>query len=141
MSDEITFTGVHSLNIDGVWGDVKPLIQKAINMGNGEYLIDDVYTAIQNRTMQLWIALSGAEIIGAGCTEIYSYPRQKTCGVRLWASGSPRDKWLEFLAYVEAWAVTNGCDAMEVFGRQGWERVLVDYNKTVVILRKQLEKV
>ena len=48
-------TGVPIDMIDGVWVKVQPWINKALEYGNGEYGIEDIYSALLDREMQLWI--------------------------------------------------------------------------------------
>lgn len=45
---------------------------------------------------------------------------------------------LEFLRVIENWMKANGCEFVEIVGRGGWERILPDYKRHAVILRKRL---
>jgi hypothetical protein len=42
--------------------------------------------------------------------------------------------------HIESWARTMGCYAIEIVGREGWQRVLPDYKRTAVVLEKPLQQ-
>ena len=135
----INFNGVLAEDIDKVWGEVEPLLSNVLDKGNGEYLIEDLYRFVKERSLQLWICDDGTKIVGAGLTEVTQYPQVKVCLVRAWSADVGRAEWVGFLTFVEEWASSIGCDAIEIFGRPGWERVLPDYSKSIVILRKGIK--
>ena len=65
-------TGVPVDMIDGVWMKVQPWINKALEFGNGEFEIGDIYSALIDREMQLWIIYERPEnhIVLAVVTQI-----------------------------------------------------------------------
>ena len=90
--------------------------------------------------MQLWIAVdrSEPERIEAVCvTEIVSYPRERRCGL-VFCAGDESGRWLHHLDAIADWARGQGCAALELQGRPGWERRLPEWKKTHVLLRKRL---
>jgi hypothetical protein len=42
------------------------------------------------------------------------------------------------LAAFERYAKTENCQAIRIFGRRGWERLLPDYRPARVLLQKEL---
>ena len=58
---DLRATGVPVDMIDGVWMKVQPWINKALEFGNGEFEIGDIYTALIDREMQLWIVYERPE--------------------------------------------------------------------------------
>ena len=52
--------------------------------------------------------------------------------------GRDRGEWLPLLAGLERYAKSENCQAMRIFGRRGWERLLPDYKPARVLLQKEL---
>lgn len=122
--------------VAAVWPAVRPLVGAALAHADGRYAPEDVLAALRDRRMQLWLAGEGG--LEAVCvTEILDYPRQRRCNLFLCA-GRARRRWLAGLAAIEGWARAEGCAAMELQGRRGWQRLLPDYRPTHVLLRKDL---
>jgi hypothetical protein len=84
----------------------------------------------------LWVAIDGA-VKMALVTELIDAPQGRECFLRL-IGGHDRGEWLPFLANVIEWAKAQGCVALEGTMRPGWERVLPDWKKTAVVLRKDI---
>jgi len=134
--------GVPRWALDRYWPIAEPVIARAVAWSDGRYAVADVFAALRAGDMQLWISLAeidhGANAVEAACvTEIVSYPREKRCGI-VFCAGQDRKNWLHQLAGIETWAKAQGCTAFELQGRPGWERVLPDWRKTHVILRKRI---
>jgi hypothetical protein len=121
------------------WPLVAPLLAQALEHADGRYALEDVRDALLARDMQLWIAVDPRSLaIEAACvTEIVAYPREKRCGV-VFCAGRRTERWLRHLDEIEDWARGQGCHALELQGRPGWERLLRDWEKTHVLLRKRL---
>ena len=39
---------------------------------------------------------------------------------------------------IALWAKEEGCDAMEIIGRHGWKKKLVDYRSVATVLAKDI---
>ena len=128
-------SGVQFYEVDSVWNEVKPFVEKALQYNPGNFNSDDILRFIKNRDMQLWI-ISDGNIIGAGVTQIISYPRKKICLILL-LSGNDFESWKHLLKDLIPWAKSNQCSALELQGRPGWERKL-KWEKTAIIMRKEL---
>ena len=121
-----------------VWDKVKPLIQRAIDKGNGDcFCVEDILSFLENRDMQLWIHPS--ENLSCCVTQIVTYPQKKVCQI-IFVAGSKMGQWLSCDEQIAAWAKTNGCTRLEAACRDGWLRVLSKKNwrKSSVIIRKDL---
>ena len=117
--------------VSKIWPSVKGHIERALAEGHGEMTAADVYSRVERGSWHLWF-IPG---FGAGCTEFSDYPAYRTLIVRLWSATG--GGWLEELSKVEEWAASQGCRAVEIFGRPGWSRVL-PYELNQVVLRKEL---
>jgi hypothetical protein len=69
-------------------------------------------------------------------TEVVDYPSLTVC--RIWLAGGDLDELVEAEKSIAVWAKAQGCDAMEINGRKGWQRQLKDYTATSVVLTKEL---
>jgi hypothetical protein len=112
--------------LDHFWGRVAPLLQKAIERGAGELELGDVYQRLQDRHMQLLVAVEGPTILAAFVTEVVQYPRKRALRVVL-AGGTGAKKWKGALrAMLHTGARAVGAKSLEVLGRPGWVRFLRD---------------
>ena len=68
---------IEAEDIDLVWDDVVPLIERALQHAEGELIPEDIKTHLDKGDLRLWIALEGKETIAAMVTEIIQYPRKK----------------------------------------------------------------
>jgi hypothetical protein len=141
MKPDIRLVGVPSESVDDIWTEVKPMLQKGINHGDGELDIDDILKFVLDKTMQLWVVYNYSEevIIMAGVTQIIIYPKCKVCRAVV-LGGDGLDRWLEHVSGIEKWALSKGCDKMEAYGRRGLAKKMEDigYTNKYVVIRKDL---
>jgi hypothetical protein len=131
---------VPAASIRAIWPKVEAQLRRACDRADGRYAVDDVLAALLRREMQLWIAVnrSDPDRIEAVCvTEIVNYPQEKRCGLVFCAGRNP-GHWLDHLDGIATWARAQGCTALELQGRPGWERLLEGWEKTHVLLRKRI---
>ena len=132
--------GVPAAAIEPIWSRVAPILQRACARSDGRYAVEDIHAALACGDMQLWIAIDPSQVneIEAACaTEIVNYPRERRCGL-VFCAGQHPERWLHHLQTIGDWAREQGCVAMEMQGRPGWERLLRDWQKTHVLLTKRL---
>jgi hypothetical protein len=106
-------------------------IADALEYSGGTHSIEDVYQACAVGEAQLH-PLEKSCII----TEVVDYPSLTVC--RIWLAGGDLDELVEAEKSIAVWAKAQGCDAMEINGRKGWQRQLKDYTATSVVLTKDL---
>ena len=133
-------TGVPVDMIDGVWMKVQPWINKALEFGNGEFEIGDIYSALIDREMQLWIIYERPEnhIVLAVVTQIVEYPQKKACRV-VALGGENHLLWEERLVIIERWAMEQGCSSLEAFVRSGLAKKMknLGYNSIYTVVSKE----
>ena len=113
-----------------------PLIETALE-ADGPYKIEDVLSELHSGEAQLWLVMEADDVKAIVVTVLNEHPNSKTC--LLWlCAGKNRESWVHLIKNIETWAKLQGCDAMVMRGRPGWERVLKDYEKTKIILQKKL---
>ena len=128
----MNFTGIPSGRVRGLWGDIEHLVASALERGHGEYTTQDILEALLSRDMQLWTNGSAIAV-----TEIITYPQSSVCVVVL-AAGGPMTEWLPCVSIIEAWAKSEGCTEIRAYGREGWARVMKDWQRSYTVVRKAL---
>lgn len=95
--------------------------------------IDDVARAIVEGRAQFWPGQNAAMV-----TELDTISGAKV--IRVWVAGGDMEELISMSPGIEAWARLQGCSAVLVEGRKGWERVLKDkgYDPWIVTVKKVL---
>jgi hypothetical protein len=120
----LQLTAVPSPVVDVVWGDVKHMLNRAVNQSNGLYKVQDIYEAIMAGRLGLWVVLDGEVPVAALTTRISAYPEARVLAVD-WIAGSRMKEWLPLVhATYEDYARSYGCSRIEGRGRKGWLREL-----------------
>lgn len=121
-----TFYGVSAAMLEDAWPAVWPLIEKALDKtwASNYYNEYDVYQAILDRDMQLWVCVVDNTVTAALVTQVLEYPRVKTFDI-LFVGGDNVDKWLnEAWEELKLFGKSHNCKYMRGFGRAGWQRKL-----------------
>ncbi len=107
------------------WADkIAPALLKMAEGSCGRYQASDIAAALISNRMQLWLVLDGAAIGCVLVTEIIQYPRKRAMRCIGLVGHRPR-KWMHLLQNLEDTArKVFGCDLMEAFLPQGFERLL-----------------
>lgn len=72
----------------------------------------------------------------AGVTEIVDYPRATV--LRLWLAGGDLDELREMHDAACEWGKAQGCDMVQILGREGWARALDGYEKVYTVMGRKL---
>jgi hypothetical protein len=128
---------VNSDDVEYVWHEVKPLIEKALAYAEGELYSEDVLQRIFEETQTLWVGMKDGEIFCAGVTEIITYPRKRVLRIITFAtkSGHDYEHWKDFVEVIEGFGVRHGCSAIEAWTRKGLARKLKWDNEYSVITK------
>ena len=130
---------VEAEDIDMVWDDVSPLIEKALRHAEGELIPDDIKKHLDSANLRLWVALKDKDVIAAMVTEIIQYPRKKIVRV-ITLAGKDMSMWYKFLPMLEGYAIRNGCSSLEAWSRKGMARKLKDWKHSYDIITKDLKQ-
>lgn len=135
--------GIPNNLVQDVWMFAEPFIKRALDHTFGEISHDDVRNMCYSRDMQLWmIYRSDKRMVGAGTTQIVTYPQKKACRI-VTLAGTDFDAWREEAhAIIEAWARKMGCECMENYVRKGFVPKLEDmgYKHRYSVLHKDLQE-
>ena len=128
-------TRVPSEDIEFIWSQIKPLLEKALDE---TYTIDDIYKGLIEDRMQLFISWNDERVESAVVTEIAQYPQSKVLRYFL-AGGVNLENWLERIQKViEKFAKKENCTHLEVAGRKGWVRKLKGFRVKAYLLNKEI---
>lgn len=92
-------------------------IEDALEYSGGTHDFDDVRAGILSGKMQLWPGKRSAVV-----TEIVDYAKKRSLHVFL--AGGDLEELLGGMDDAIAWGRSQGCVAMTLSGRRGWEKVL-----------------
>lgn len=132
--------GIQHYDIERYWPHVAPLLQKALDKGQGDYSLEDIKDRLTARKYQLWVWHVDNKIITAAVTCIAELPQTNICcllliggkGLKLWKDDGAK--------IIEAWARDKGCSALEGYDTRSWLRILMQHGwkKVWVTIRKEL---
>lgn len=116
-----------------------PLVKNSLNKALEATELGDLQ-ALENEILGgkqlLWLAF-GKHLEAIATTQIVKPYYRKICVVTA-CSGSNIERWLPLYERIEKYARDEGCAAMRIYGRKGWERVLNGYHVEHVVLEKEL---
>lgn len=128
-------TRVPSEDVEFIWSQVAPLLEKALDEN---YNIEDILYGLANDRMQLFISWNNNKVESAVVTEIARYPNSKVLRYFL-AGGTNLENWLERIQIViEKFAKKQNCTHLEVAGRKGWVRKLKGFRVKAYLLNKEI---
>jgi hypothetical protein len=122
--------------VSELWPHVSPLIRAAMERGAITDFAVVADAALAGRAL-VWIAWDGTQIKAAAVTQLSTVGGARFCTI-VACGGAGRREWLPLLAGLERYARAENCNAMRIFGRRGWERLLSDYKPARVLLEKEL---
>ena len=102
----------------------------ALRYAHNSHTYEQVIDIVKRGDAQLW-ALKDSAVV----TEIVSYPQRRT--LRFWLAGGNLKTLLEVEPKIRKWSILYRCEAVEIIGRKGWEKVMKDYEPTAIVLVKE----
>lgn len=133
--------GIAPENLDTVWDEVEPFIESAILDHNFESTTQ-AYNQIKNNEMVLFIGANPeneivvvcvVEILVSGVKPLY---KRLNC---VYLAGNGIEDWMEFLyTYLENYALSKGCQDVQIVGREGWLRKIKRYKKVAAVMINDL---
>lgn len=109
-------------------------IDAALEYSGGTHLYEDVEKAILEGRMQIWPGKKSAAV-----TEIIQYARKKV--LHIFLAGGDMEELIDMIASAEAWGRTQGCTALTMSGRKGWERALAPhgFKPVMIVMERKIE--
>lgn len=134
------FIGVISSDIDSVWDQVKPEIQKALDRDFNRTSINTVYDKLKSRDHQLWVCKDPDCVFVTG---IFNYDNAVQLRL-LYAGGSGWSAFLNkgeidtIMNIFKRFALSKNCSEIEIWGREGWMKIIDGLNKSYTVMRLKL---
>ncbi len=125
--------------IERVWLDVAPMLEKALNKNPGDINLSDVRERIESGEYLILCAVDNDKILASFAVEMI-IERRKTANIVL-CGGEKMDDWLsEFMDTLKPLVKGQGCEAITIMGRAGWQRKMkpFGFSETARILEVQL---
>ena len=88
------------------WPLAAPLLQKAIDKGDGEFLLHDLQSACSRGEQQLLLIMVDGECVCAFTTIQYNFPSFRSMYISYIGGKNTKEGWQEFLNYTKE----QGCD-------------------------------
>lgn len=118
------------------WPYVKTMIRRAAMRGGGDYA--QIKNDLLNGLDLLWIAFDGEKIIAAATTSLATIGERKICIIAA-CGGAGWGRFGHLIESLEDYAKNEGCVAMRIYGRIGWQRLLKGYGVRSVVLEKDMK--
>ena len=117
---------VNPKDVNLIWHEAKPLIDKALEHSNGELLSSDILKLIFEGRQALWIGINKKKLFCAGITEIITYPQKKVLRIITFSTkpGYHYDLWKDFIYILEDYGKHFKCSSIEAWARKGLARKL-----------------
>lgn len=108
----------------------KKWIVDALEYVHNSHSFEQVIDIVKRGDAQFW-AFPDSAIV----TEIIEYPQRRT--LRFWLAGGNLKRLLDVEPKIRKWSILYQCEAVEIIGRKGWEKVLKEYEPTAIVLVKE----
>jgi len=133
---------LHPKEILDQWLVLSPLIQDALDKGQGENTLLDHMQKLLGFNSHCWVITNNEEEIkGVILTEFLLYTRHKTLHI-ITLSGNDFESWVHLYPTIEQFAKDGGAVAIEQWGRPGWAKVLPKlvpgFEQAYVVMRKNI---
>jgi Holliday junction resolvase-like predicted endonuclease len=137
-ASEVSLIAVDPRSVERLWRAVLPYIEKSYRRSEIDVPID-LMANVMWRKKVLWLLVQNEEIVGAGITALYTLAGEgKMCKIEHFAADGGISKWLHLRSEIERYAKAEGCDRVAIDARLGWQKYLLDYEVTAVIMEKRL---
>ena len=83
-----------------------PLLQKAIDKGNGEFTLDDLQSACSRGEQQLLLIMVSGKCVCAMTVISYNFPRHRQAYMSYIGGSQTKEGWEQF----KQWVIDQGCD-------------------------------
>ncbi len=136
MTNPTDLVCIDPKRVQEVWPAVKHLILRAITRTGLSHTAEVEYDTLYGDGL-LWLAWDGRTIKAAATTVLTDTDDGPVC-VLTACGGEDMRQWLPLLTKIEAYAKTEGCRCVRIFGRKGWARMLQGYHIAHIVLERPL---
>lgn len=102
---------------------------------------EDVLEQAKNCDCQLWSYFDGEQYRGVVATRIHKTTIGRICSLWVCIGVDATELMDGVYREIEHWARGIGCYAMEIVGREGWQKKLPGFTRKAIVLEKRLQEV
>jgi len=113
--------------IQSIWGQVQPMIERALKHAQGDTTsTDDIYEDIVSGDMKLWVVHDNMDVNAVIGFEIKQYPKLRVMFINF-ISGKNMAEWIDDAEkLLFDYRDLTGCDAIQSSSRPGMVKKLVE---------------
>ena len=121
-----------------IWPQIERFIHSAFEAGIGDDTEGKIVALLARGDCQLWVAHNGAGIKAAAITRMAIMDNGRRILSVLACGGEELKTWESCLGDIEKFARRQGCDAVRLSGRPGWQKIYKKrgYIEPFVIIEK-----
>lgn len=135
MPSKVDLVCVDPAKVHQFWPFVEEMLLNAVLRGGGDF--ENIRQATLRGNDLLWLAWDGDKVLAAATTRIGTIAGRKICTIAA-CGGSGWKNFGHLIEGLENFAIGEGCTAVRIEGRKGWQRVLQDYDVRYVVIEKEL---
>ena len=138
------FHCVSAEDIPNVWSQVKPLIDRGLDITDYGLTTSDYKDFLMSDSCVLFIgSLNDGDVKSIVVADVTEYPRTNVLQIHLWVTASGRDYqlWVDQFPTIEDWGRDRGCTVTTALCRKGLAKKLTQlsgWKEKSTLLTKQL---
>lgn len=137
--DSSKFFAIPSADIDSVAHWVRPFLNE-FEQQTALVSADDVLDQARTADAQLWSYFDDGEFRGVLATRMHRTSMGLICNIWVCIGFDVLEIVEGVMQEVETWARAHGCHAMEIVGRNGWEKKVPGFKRKAIVLEKVLAR-
>jgi hypothetical protein len=110
----------------------RPWLEAALEYADGTHTIEDVAEGVERGAFHFWPGKACAAV-----TQVLEYPRARF--LLIFLAGGNMQELVDMIPSWKSWGAYLGCSKLTLAGRPGWQRVLGDWQREVVVLSTAIE--
>jgi len=138
MFEPSKFFAIPSAEIDGVDHHLRPFLNEFERM-TSLVSADDVLSQAKSADAQLWSYFDG-EFRGVMATRLHRSSLGLVCNIWVCVGFDVLEIVDGVMQEIEQWARSMGCHAIEIVGREGWEKKISGFKRKAIVLEKVLAR-
>lgn len=121
--------------IEVLWPSLREKLVPAIERSRGLITEKNTFDNLRDYKWQCWVAYHGTELKAAIVTRILTAPSGKRLLDAILAGGEDRRTWQRpVVERLKLFMVEEGCEAFQLLGRKGWERVYPEFKVEQIVM-------
>lgn len=141
ISNDLSMGLIENHDLERFWPGVSEMLDKLPHTW-GHFTKEEIQAGVFGGGLQLWGVGPHGVAIFMLLTTVAFYPSKKAL-VLTWGAGTFRKSMIPLLdATLTNYGRAQGCDLIEVHGREGWARMLsgIGFKQDKIVLSRKIEK-